>query len=298
MDNVVFGLKVVLNKTGATLWGLWPYLAGGVLAGEILKLTSWTKIIYRAVSRAPFRAVFTAAILGMVSPLCTYGTIPVVLQLCSAGVHIGPVVAFLCTSSLMNPQLFIITWGGISPEMAIVRALTVFVFGLCLGLVVYRIPVSWIVNPGILEAAAGGGSIMDKPAKVFRWRRFLQDIWENLQFVAFYFLIGTIIGAVVEAFTPNQWLAYLFRRDKWLSVLLAALMGVPLYACGGGTIPIIRSMIHQGMSKGAALAFFLVGPATRVTPLMAMAAVVKPRCIAGYLFLLIVFAVTMGFLYR
>ena len=111
-------LNLLLEKAGHTLWQLVPYVVSGVILGEILKFTSWTKLIYRGISKSPLFSVVVAAIVGMVSPLCTYGTIPVVLQLFRVGIHISPLATFLATSSLMNPQLFIITWGGLGPELS------------------------------------------------------------------------------------------------------------------------------------------------------------------------------------
>src|SRR5208337_2697925 len=97
----------------------------GVLAGELLKYAPLMRLVGRASRLSVGASVFLAAVLGMVSPLCTYGTVPVVLQLFLTGVPLAPLVTFLSTSSHMNPQLFMLTWGGISPTMALARAGTV-----------------------------------------------------------------------------------------------------------------------------------------------------------------------------
>ena len=97
---------------------------------------------------------------------------------------------------------------------------------------------------------------------------------------------------------PDRWLSVLFHPGRWYSVLLASLLGVPLYACGGGTIPLIRELVQRGMSRGAALGFFLVGPATRPAPLAALAALLRPRFILLYLCALMVFAVLAGLVYQ
>ena len=110
------------------------------MVGELLKFTSWTKIIYKWVSKSPVVSVISASIIGIVSPLCTYGTIPVVIELYKSKVHIAPLIAFLAASSLMNPQLFIMTAGGIGMEMAIARTLAVFLFSFSVGMLSYLIP--------------------------------------------------------------------------------------------------------------------------------------------------------------
>jgi uncharacterized membrane protein YraQ (UPF0718 family) len=291
MDNV-------LIKSGQTLLSLGPYVLLGVVVGETLKLTSWTRVIYQFISRSPILSVILAAVLGAVSPLCTYGTIPVVIQLFNAGVHISPLATFLATSSLMNPQLFIMTWGGISPEMAMMRAGVVLLFGLLLGLILYRVPEARVINPNLLNGRRNEQPAFPDGAPRFTWRKFLRGNVETLQYIGFYILIGIILGAIIEVYVPGRWLAFLFKANHWASVLLAAVLGVPLYACGGGTIPLIRTLIQEGMSKGAALAFFMVGAATRVTPLTALATIIRPLFIFFYVVLLILFSVIIGGIYN
>lgn len=288
---------LVFQRAGNALWEIWPYVVVGILVGEVLKLTSWTRIIYKGVSRSPFSATLMAVVLGMCSPLCTYGTVPVLLQLFRAGVPLAPLVAFLAASALMNPQLFIMTWGGLGYEIALARVVTVFAFGLLVGAVLQRVPARWMANPGAL-VDVGERAIPDRSPRAFDWRGFVRGFLDSLQFVGFYLVIGLVLGAIVEVGVPAQWIAHTFRLDRWWSVGLGAVMGVPLYACGGGVIPFVRSMMIQGMGKGTALAFLLVGPATRVTPLMALATVLRPRFIVAYIVSLFLFSVGVGLIYQ
>jgi len=103
LDWYIQTIPIFLEKCWNNLINLFPYLIIGVLISELLKFTSWTKIIYKWASKSPVIAVISAAIIGMVSPLCTYGTIPVVCELYKSGVHVAPLVTFLAASSLMNP---------------------------------------------------------------------------------------------------------------------------------------------------------------------------------------------------
>ena len=116
--------------------------------------------------------------------------------------------------------------------------------------------------------------------------------------MGFYVVLGILLGSVVEVFVPGEIILAAFSSKNWYSVLFAALLGVPLYACGGGAIPLIRSLILGGMSQGAALAFFVVGPATRVTPLLALSAVLRPKFLAAYVLFLVFYALLVGTLYH
>jgi hypothetical protein len=77
-------------------------------------------------------------------------------------------------------------------------------------------------------------------------------------------------------------------------VLLAGLLGVPLYACGGGAVPVIAGLLAQGMSPGAALAFFLAGPATRLTALAALGTLLKRRALMAYVVYIVAGAALAG----
>lgn len=289
---MIENIHLVFFKSYHTLLNLASYVIAGVLISEILKSLSWGKLLTRISSTAPVRATLFAAVLGIYSPLCTYGTIPIILALFRMGLPVHPLVTFLVASSLMNPQLFLITWGGIGPEMALLRLASTALFSLLFGLAVLKLKQDLIVNPNLTakEESEPAGKT------AFSWKSSLNGGLQSLQFVGFYVVLGVVLGAAVEVFVPADWLVAVFQRPRWMGVLFGALLGVPLYACGGGTIPLVHAMIGKGMSTGAALAFFIVGPATRIAPLIALSAIIRPRFIGIYILFLFVFAVLTGFL--
>jgi uncharacterized membrane protein YraQ (UPF0718 family) len=293
-DWIVAGIPVLLYNCLITLLDLLPYLVGGIMVGELLKFTSWTKLVYKWVSKSPVVSVLSASIIGIISPLCTYGTIPVVIELYKSKVHIAPLFAFLAASSLMNPQLFIMTAGGISLEMALVRTLAVFVFSVAVGLLCYLIPEKIIIRKNIHFYDNGGENIINRGKKLFIVRQYFINCLKNIRHIGVYLLIGIFLGAIIELYIPKNLVAAAFRAGRVQSILAGALLGIPLSPCGGSAIPIVSGMIDNGMGKGTALAFFIVGPATRPAPLIAMATLFTPLFLAAYCLFLIVSAVLMG----
>jgi uncharacterized protein len=285
----------VLARAGTAFIGLFPYLLLGVLTGQLLRGTRLTALVRGGCERSLPVAVLFAAVLGAVSPLCTYGTVPLMLQLLAGGVPVAPLCTFLSTSSLMNPQLFILTAGGLGLELALVRVGAVLAFGALLGLAVHQLPARFVVNAGALSRAAEPAPA---PAPRLTVRGVAKGTLHGLEFVGFYFIIGVLVGAVIEVLVPGRWVARLFAGGRWSSVFVATVLGVPLYACGGGAIPLVRSAARQGMSRGAALAFLIIGPATRVTPLMSLTAMLRPRTVVLYVALLFAFSMLAGLLYR
>jgi len=279
------------------LFNLLPFLIIGIILGEVLKLTSWTKIIYKWVSRSPVISVVSASIIGMISPLCTYGTIPVVIELYKSKVHIAPLIAFLSASSLINPQIFILTVGGIGLEMALARTVAVFIFSFATGMLSYLIPVKFIVRKSIGFYEDGGDQIINREKKLFIVKQFIINCLKSLRHIGVYLLIGILIGAAVELYFSKGLLYEALRAGRVQSIIAGALLGIPMYMCGGGAIPFVNAMLANGMGKGTALAFFIVGPATRPTPIIAMAVLFTPLFLFGYFVFLVFSAVLMGLFY-
>lgn len=184
-------------------------------------------------------------------------------------------------------------------EMAVARVIAVFVFGLILGILLYKAPATILINPNILPRGNGADEALQQVIiKEFSWRTFLKNTWHSLEYIGYYLLIGVFLGAVVEVITPDKWITFIFNSGSWLVVIGASLVSIPFYSCGGGVIPLIRSFMQMGMSKGAALAFFLAGPAARITPLMALAAVLRPGFVVLYVLLMLVFSMISGLIYQ
>jgi hypothetical protein len=274
-------------------WQLLPYVLLGVVAGEGLRYTPVSSLLERGCRRHPAVAIPLAAALGIASPLCTYGTVPLVLQLLRSGVPIAPLATFLSASALLNPQLFVITWGGLGAKMAIARLVAVLVCGVLLGSLLHLLPTRWLVSAELHDEHQGPHRHRHR----FHLKGFLKDCWQTLQFVGFYMLLGIGLGAAIEVLVPGRWIVATFGSGGWVQILLAALAGVPLYACGGGTIPLVRSLMENGMAQGAALAFLIAGPATRIPPLMALATVVRPLVVLAYVVFLILYSLAAGLLY-
>jgi len=287
-------IPIFLQEGLDTLLAFLPYFLAGIMLGELLKSASWTKTIYKWVSKSPIKSVVMASCIGMISPLCTYGTIPIVIELYKSKVHVAPIVAFLASSALMNPQLFVMTFFGIGPDMAIARIIAVFVFSVITGLLVYCIPQRFLVRKSIKHYDDGVGKILNREKKLLAVKQYFVNCLKTLKGVGAFLVIGVLMGAAVVVFIPDDLLIYLFRAGRMRSVLVGALVGLPMNTCGGGVIPFVNAMIANGMGIGTALAFFLVGPATRPAPLMAMATLFTPLFLVAYCIFLFFSAVLMG----
>lgn len=295
-----FTSKVVAVMLSSwTLIGqLWYYLAVGIL------LAAW---LDQAVPSYKLQRLFSgkrtnialAALVGATSPLCTYGTVPVLVQLLRLGVSPAPLLSFLAASSLMNPQLFVLMLGGLGLEMALAQLLSVFILSLAVGAIAECWDPLTLLNQQTLVAnPAPNEREIATTESTFSWSRLLAQVVSLTESVGLYFVIGVIIAAAIEVFVPSAWVVKFLGEEHWYSVLVAGSLGVPLYACGGGAIPWIKVLLDEGMSRGAALAFFLAGPATRVTALAALATVLSRRALVLYVAFVLAGAAGLGYFFN
>ena len=116
--------------------------------------------------------------------------------------------------------------------------------------------------------------------------RYLLNLWRNIRATGLYFLFGILLSALFQRYVP---------QEAW-GVLMAATVGVPLYACGGGTIPLLQEWLMNGMSLGSAAAFMITGPATKITSLGALKIVTGIRRFLLYLAFILLFSFVSGLL--
>ena len=126
--------------------------------------------------------------------------------------------------------------------------------------------------------------------------RFVKNLGRNIKATGPMFLLGVALSALLQRYVPANVVAGLFGDNEGFGVLMAATIGVPLYACGGGTIPLLQAWLVDGMSMGSAAAFMITGPATKITNLGAVKIVLGAKRFALYWAFIILFALATGWL--
>ena len=231
-----------------------------------------------------------ASLLGIASPLCMYGTIPIAASFSQKGMKDDMLAAFMMSSILLNPQLLIYSAALGSTAMAI-RFTSCFLCGIGAGLCVryfYR-GKSYFDFKGFEESKS-----RDTDPNLLL--RFLKNLGRNIKATGPWFLFGVLLSALFQRYVPAEAFGRLFGENKGFGVLMAATVGVPLYACGGGTIPLLQQWLASGMSMGSASAFMITGPATKITNLGALKIVLGIRRFVLYLAFVMLFSLVTGLL--
>ncbi len=271
-----------------------PYWIFGTILGSIISVFGKEKIhtLFSALQnkRLGIFGLVPASLIGIASPLCMYGTIPIAAAFSEKGARDDWLAAFMMSSILLNPQLLIYS-AALGETLLVIRVVTCLLCGICAGLCIryfYRNR-SFFNFSGLTEPPCRDTD--PSPAK-----RLLWNILRNFRATGGYFLLGIILAVLFQMYVPADAFATLFGDQHGFGVLMAATLGVPLYVCGGGTIPLLVEWMHMGMSPGAATAFMLTGPATKITNLGAVKIVLGAKPFLFYLGYVVVFAMLTGFL--
>ena len=232
--------------------------------------------------------IIPACLLGIASPLCMYGTIPVAASFSKQGMRHDWLASFMMSSILLNPQLIIYS-AALGNRVLAIRIVSCFLCGCTAGLLVwffYR-DRSFFDFSGFEERAS-----RDTHPNILI--RYLLNVGRNIRATGPYFLFGILLSAIFQRYVSQEAMVRLFGGDEAWGVLMAATIGVPLYACGGGTIPLLKEWLWEGMSLGSAAAFMLTGPATKITNLGALKIVLGIKRFLLYWVFVIVFALVTG----
>ena len=214
-----------------------------------------------------------------------YGTIPLAASFSEGGMEDDWLAAFMMSSILLNPQLIIYS-AALGPTALTIRILSSFVCGAAAGLVVRKF------FRGKHFFNFSGPTNRDTDPNPFL--RLLKNIGRNIKATGPWFLLGIALSALFQRYVPSELVANLFGSQRGFGVLMAATIGVPLYACGGGTIPLLIQWLADGMSLGSASAFMITGPATKITNLGALKIVLGAKHFALYLAFVVRFSLATG----
>ena len=234
--------------------------------------------------------VIPASLLGTLYPLCMYGTIPIAASFSRQGMRDDWLAAFMMSSILLNPQLMLYST-ALGGQALTVRLVTCIFCGILAGLLVHFL---WGKKEFFRFDGFAPGPGRDTDPNLFL--RFFKNLGRNVRATGPYFLIGILLSALFQRYVPADAFASIFGENEGFGLLLAATIGVPLYACGGGTIPLLQQWLASGMSMGAAASFMITGPATKITNLGALKIVLGFRHFFLYLVYVMLFSMVSGFI--
>ena len=278
---IAFGIWVQLQQIGG-------YWALGLVVGSLINVYLSDKLVQRvAVFSKPRFSLLSACIasaLGIASPLCMYGTVPLIASLGRKKVPDYLLVSLMVSSILLNPNLLIMSF-ALGAPVALLRLGTCFISGILAGALAY----AFLRKKAIFQLA----QFMPREK---RKRSFMADLLRAVQVTLPYFAAGLLLTALYDLYFPRHWMDCVFGGNQAMSTLFAMSMSIPLYACGGGSIPLLMAWMREGMSAGSAVTFMIAGSATKLTNLGAVKSILGLRNFLLYLGFCLGYAWAVGML--
>ena len=294
----------------------WFFLLSIILVG-VIKGYKLDLRIRDSLHRAGPYGILLAVLVGMVSPLCACGILPVVVTLAMIRTPLPALIALLVTSPVMGPDALLLTWRQLGTEWAVLKVVGAGFLGLLAGVTVWtlerrgflagdQLRLKPVYNEdGSLasarEIAAEQGIALKSMQIVPRASR-LRFIFDRTLdaglFVGKYLLLAIVLEALIVTFVPVAWVTALVGQPSLLSVLMAAVIGLPLPTNQIPMIPILAGLLDRGIDSGAAYTLFMAGPVSSLPAIIALYGMFRRRVVSVYLAVSLGGSVVLGWLYQ
>ncbi len=303
------GFVPVVRFALNALAGTAPFIIFAVLAVGYLKATGAENLVAKAFEGNPVRMIVFAALLGGLSPFCSCEVIPFIAALLAVGAPLSAVMAFWLASPLMDPAMFLITWGEIGIGFTIAKTIAAISIGLMGGFITLMLARSPVFADPLRERPKVGGCCgVKKPFSGTPEWRFWSDpdrttifrhtIVVNAVFLLKWLTLAYTVEALMVRYIPAETISTVLGGEGLGTVLLGAIVGMPAYLNGYAAAGLVGGLLDQGMAAGAAMSFMLAGGVSSIPAAMAVWALVKPRVFAAYLGIALVGAVEWGMIWQ
>ena len=242
-------------------------------------------------------ANLVAALLGTVTPFCSCSSIPIFMGFTAAGLPLGVSFSFLISSPMVDLGSLVLLSGIFGIKIAFIYVL----LGLCLA-VLGGVMIEHLGLENEVEDILRGVSAVEQDIPTLSFKERLayakEQVKTTFRKVFPYILLGVGIGSLIHNWIPKAWVLSLLGARNPFGVILATLVGIPMYADIFGTIPIAESLLMKGAELGTVLSF-MMGVTTLSLPSMIMLRkVIKPKLLGIFVGICVVGIILIGYLFN
>lgn len=238
-----------------------------------------------------------AALLGTVTPFCSCSSIPLFIGFTSAGLPLGVTFSFLISSPMVDLGSLVLLMSIFGAKVAILYVVLGLAIAVAGGTLIEKLHMESQVEEFIRKASAvdiASPTLTQKERLVYA----KEQVEETFRKVFPYILIGVGIGAVIHNWIPESWVVTVLGCNNPFGVILATIIGIPMYADIFGTIPIAEALLGKGAQLGTVLAF-MMGVTTLSLPSMIMLRkAVKPKMLGVFIAICVAGIIVVGYLFN
>lgn len=238
-----------------------------------------------------------AALLGTVTPFCSCSSIPLFIGFTSAGLPIGVTFSFLISSPLVDLGSLVLLMSVFGGKVAIAYVVVGLILAVTGGTIIEKMHMEkyveeFIRNSGSVDLASEELSVKD------RLTFAKEQVIATVKKVAPYIFIGVGIGAIIHNLIPEAWIQSILGGNNPFSVILATIVGIPMYADIFGTIPVAESLFAKGAGLGTILSFMMAVTALSLPSIIMLRKAVKPKLLALFVGIITIGIIFIGYLFN
>ena len=243
------------------------------------------------------KANIMAALLGTVTPFCSCSSIPLFIGFTSAGLPVGVTFSFLISSPMVDLGSLVLIMSIFSTKVAVAYVVVGLIIAVIGGSLIEKLHMEKYVEDFILKA---GNVDIESPTltKKDRLQYAKEQMIETFKKVLPYILIGVGIGATIHNWIPESWIQSVLGSDNPFGVILATLIGIPIYADIFGTIPIAQALIGKGAQLGTILAFMMAVTTLSLPSMIMLRKAIKPKLLALFIAICTFGIIIVGYLFN
>ena len=238
-----------------------------------------------------------SALLGTVTPFCSCSSIPLFIGFTSAGLPLGVTFSFLISSPMVDLGSLVLLMSIFGARVAVIYVLVGLVIAVAGGALIEKLHMEKYVEQFIL--CAGSVDIASPTlTKAERVQYAKEQVVSTFQKVFPFILVGVGIGAVIHNWIPESWITAVLGSRNPFGVILATLVGIPMYADIFGTIPVAEALLAKGAQLGTILSFMMAVTTLSLPSLIMLRKAVKPKLLALFIGVCTVGIILVGYLFN
>lgn len=238
-----------------------------------------------------------AALLGTVTPFCSCSSIPLFIGFTSAGLPLGVTFSFLISSPMVDLGSLVLLMSIFGTKVAVIYVVVGLIIAVTGGTIIEKLHMEKYVESFIMTA----GSVDIESPSLTQKERFVyakDQMLSTFKKVLPYILVGVGIGAVIHNWIPETWIQTVLGSSNPLGVILAALVGIPMYADIFGTIPVAEALLAKGAQLGTILSFMMAVTTLSLPSLIMLRKAVKPKLLTLFVGICAAGIIVVGYLFN
>lgn len=238
-----------------------------------------------------------AALLGTVTPFCSCSSIPLFIGFTSAGLPLGVTFSFLISSPMVDIGSLILLMSIFGSRVAVIYVMVGLAIAIAGGTLIEKLHMEPYVEEFIRNASAVD---IESPTLTQKERLVYakEQVISTFKKVFPYILAGVGIGALIHNWIPKSWVETVLGSNNPFGVILATLIGIPMYADIFGTIPVAEALLYKGAQLGTILAFMMAVTTLSLPSLIMLRKAVKPKLLALFIGICTVGIIIVGYLFN